>query len=106
MKDFPALIEAVHDMIGSIKGVGEMTVYDAANRLRVMYDLPGPEHIYLHRGARQGAKGLGLDYRKRFLIRDELPPNSKAAFKELEGDEIEDFLCVCKDRLHGAVREG
>lgn len=54
----------------------------------------------------KGEQAPGLDYRRPFLTQSELPSHIKAAFKGLEGDEIENFLCVCKDRLHRVVKEG
>ena len=74
-----------------VRGLGELYVYDTALRLGSFFKL-SPEHVYLHRGTRSGARALGLNVSKGFLEVSELPKSVQA----LEPHEIEDFLCIYK----------
>ena len=101
--NFQELISAVDDAIGSIKGTGELTVYDVACRVGANLGLR-PERVYLHSGTRKGAEKL-LEHLKRtgqtpnFNVKDEVidverfPPE----FHKLLADEIENCLCTSKD---------
>jgi len=91
---FENLDSAVHSAIGSISGAGELLVYDTALRIGAKLRLY-PERVYLHRGTRQGARALGLDWKKPSLSIEELP----AAFAPLRPHEVEDCLCIFKDIL-------
>src|ERR1043166_623041 len=52
--DFEALHESLESEIGSIHGIGELTVYDIAHRIGA-YLRKAPALVYLHRGTRTGA---------------------------------------------------
>jgi hypothetical protein len=96
--DFDALHEIVRREIGSVHGIGKLMVYDIAQRIGA-YLGKAPTLIYLHRGTKEGAAILGfhgdtLDARK-------LP----TAFLRLAPAEIEDCLCIYKDRLRGALTQ-
>jgi hypothetical protein len=97
-RNFDELHERVFGAIGSVHGIGELTVYDTALRIgaRLRYL---PRRVYLHSGTRTGAKALGLDWRAPFVEVRELP----RAFRVLEPHEIEDCLCIFKKRLKSAV---
>ena len=56
--DFAALHALIEDLIGGIEGVGELMVYDTTLRISAKLDL-APEAVYLHAGARIGARALG-----------------------------------------------
>ena len=96
--DFDALHEAVKREIGSVHGIGELTVYDIAHRIGAYLGKP-PTLIYLHRGTKEGAAVLG--FRGETLDPAKLP----SAFARLAPAEIEDCLCIYKDQLQGA-RDG
>ena len=79
-----------------MKGYGILACYDAALRIGVRLNpAVQPTKVYLHCGTREGAAIL-CDVRGReFLNKIELPPE----LRDLTPDDIENFLCVCKDEL-------
>ena len=86
---FGDLHEAVRAAIGGIHGIGELAVYDIASRIGA-YLRVEPDRVYLHAGARVGARALG--FRGDTIRKSELP----SAFMRLSCAEIEDCLCVYK----------
>lgn len=104
---FDSLIELVETTAGSIRGFGELAIYDTAVRIGARLGME-PEFVYLHRGTRKGAKALGLASGGKYLKLSELP----AEFTKLRPHEIEDCLCIYASELsrlkrlsHGARRE-
>jgi len=93
---FERLIELVEAMIGSIKGIGELAIYDTALRIGARLGIE-PDYIYLHRGTRKGAKALGFASRRKYLEVTELP----GEFARLKPHEIEDCLCIYASELSG-----
>jgi len=93
--DFRALHELLELEIGSIHGIGELTVYDIAHRIGA-YLRKVPTLVYLHRGTRTGAAVFGL----RGLMLD--PKQLPAAFSRLTPAEIEDCLCIYKKQLRSS----
>lgn len=91
---FDELIEQVDEAIRHIHGIGELFVYDAALSIGARLGLE-PKRIYLHAGKRAVARNLGLAYRRKSLNIEDLPP----ALQRLNSREIEDCLCIYKDRL-------
>ena len=79
----------------SIKGIGELAKYDTATRIAAFLKLT-PEKIYLHAGTKKGAKNL-LNKRitTKTISKNELPN----IFHSLSCAEIEDVLCIYKNRL-------
>src|SRR5206468_10453969 len=53
--DFHELYGLVEDEIGSIKGIGALTVYDIAHRIGAHFG-KAPRLVYLHAGTRFGAR--------------------------------------------------
>lgn len=94
--DFHELIMGLLDGIG---GLGELYYYDTALRIGAHLNLM-PHRVYLHRGTRDGACALGLDWRADSLDPRVLPRELAV----LEPHEIEDFLCIFKDRLRPSMR--
>lgn len=95
--DFAALHGIVEREIGSIRGIGALTVYDIAHRLGAHFG-KAPALVYLHAGTRTGAAAFGL--KSDSIDPRELP----APFSRLAPAEIEDCLCIYKDELRGARR--
>jgi hypothetical protein len=93
---FSALHSLVESLILSIRGVGELMVYDTAVRLGAHRGLE-PKDVYLHAGTRAGAKALGLNHRARSIPRRDLP----APLRRIPATELEDILCIYKDVLKG-----
>ncbi len=92
--DFDELHRLVDKAIGSIRGVGELTVYDTAVRIGAKLGLK-PQRVYLHSGTREGARALGLDWRMAHLTVAQCPRE----LHRLAPHEIEDCLCIFKGRL-------
>lgn len=81
-----------------ISGIGELACYDTANRIGAKIGF-SPDKIYLHAGTRIGAeKLLGRPIKKRHIDRTELP--SPFHDKTLTNAEIEDILCIYKDKFN------
>lgn len=91
---FDSLIELVETTAGSIRGFGELAIYDTAVRIGARLGME-PEFVYLHRGTRKGAKALGLPSGGKYLKAGELP----AEFTKLRPHEIEDCLCIYAKEL-------
>ena len=91
---FDAIHQVVQRVAASIRGIGELTVYDTALRIGAKRNLL-PVRVYLHRGARDGAAALGIDRQRSPVSTSELP----AAFAQLSAHEIEDCLCIYKGLL-------
>ena len=95
---FDELHRLVQDAIGSLHGIGELTVYDTALRIGAKLGHL-PKRVYLHSGTRAGARALGLDWRAAFIEVRDLP----SELRVLRPHEIEDCLCIFKDKLRSAV---
>jgi len=92
---FDEIFERVEAAIGSIRGVGELTVYDVAARIGASLGLM-PDRVYLQSGARVGARiVLGRPIRERSLPADAFPTE----LQRLAAWQIEDVLCIYKDEL-------
>jgi hypothetical protein len=94
---FAALHQTVKDEIGSLKGIGALTVYDVAHRIGTHFG-KAPERVYLHAGARIGARALGIGGESSD------PKALPKEFSRLTPSEIEDCLCIYKGELRGVAR--
>ena len=99
--DFATIHRLVCDEIGSIKGIGALTVYDISHRIGAYFG-KAPELVYLHAGTRTGARILNISgdaFDSKILPKP---------FSRLAASEIEDCLCIYKDQLrdsgHGQIR--
>lgn len=99
VEDFEQLFQCVQATIGSIRGIGDLAVYDAALRIGAFLGKL-PERVYLQRGACVGARALGLDASQRSLPMDVFP----AEFRRLQAWEVEDVLCIYADDLSRLAR--
>lgn len=94
-RTFEALLRRVHQAIGGVRGVGEVTVYDAALRIGAQRGLL-PGRVRLHATARESAALLGLAVaRKRWLEVDAFP----TALRGLAAWELERFLSSYRQEL-------
>lgn len=91
---FAWLHEQVDSMIRSEKRVGDLAIYDVAERIG-HYAGVAPNLVYLHQGARVGARAVVPSLRGSTFSRDELP----APLRSLSAAELEDVLCIYKDRF-------
>lgn len=106
------IIDAEHERLNSIKtfdelykeveklkinGIGDLTIYDTAT----MIGCPSkvyPDKVYLHAGAAEGAKALGV---KGSVVDKSVFVAIFPAFTRLEPMQIEDMLCIYKSHLQG-----
>lgn len=93
-RSFDELHTKVNATIRDIYMVGPLVVYDVAHRIGAFLRLE-PEHVYLHRGTRDGARALGLGRGRDWIDLAELPEE----FRRLSAAEAEDCLCIYKKRL-------
>ena len=103
VKDFASLYSLVNDRIGGVDGIGRdgVTVYDIAHDIGSFLGKE-PTVVYLHAWTLKGANYLGFKGVKSVkgettITKEELG----GAFSSLTCAEIEDFLCIYKDRLAG-----
>ena len=97
-QSFNQLHEVINSTAGQIEGIGELYVYDTSLRIGAYLGLR-PEVVYLHAGTKTGAK-----YLVRNLRRPSIPPNElPRELRRLPPWQIEDILCIYKDRLRQAA---
>jgi hypothetical protein len=94
VRSFDELYERICELCGDIEKFGELTRYDVAIRIAPKLGLK-PERVYLHCGARTGAKELGVPHRGATVKMGELP----RVLHRLHPSEVEDFLCIYKEQL-------
>jgi hypothetical protein len=98
-RDFHELFLLVEQLVGEIKGLKEMFVYDVAFRIGA-HLRRWPTRVYLHRGTRAGAIALGFDGALPWLEVRQFPRE----FHILEAYLIENLLCIHKTELALAHR--
>jgi hypothetical protein len=91
-KSFDELHKYVETVLSHIRGIGPLAVYDIAHRIGAYLKLE-PKLIYLHAGARKGARALELNGN---TLRPEEVPSE---LHSLRPAEIEDVLCIYADDL-------
>ena len=90
--NFEELHQTIENSIGSIKGIGELAVYDISCRIGTFLHL-SPDAVYIHCGTREGAEALlGRRVVADKLEKCELPKE----FDRLSPAEIENCLCIYK----------
>jgi hypothetical protein len=92
-KNFEELHRLVESIGLPIRDIGDLTVYDTAERIGATLGLE-PERVYLHCGTKVGARHLGFTRRKTLALSD-LPK----AFQKLLPREAEDCLCGYRDHI-------
>ena len=98
-RSFVQLHGRISDLLSNIAGIGELTIYDTALRIGARLNVE-PQRIYLHRGTREGARALDLNWRAPWLSPNELP----AELQDLPPLEVEDILCIFKKELRQVTR--
>lgn len=97
--DFLELWFRVQAAFRPIRGLGELAVYDATERLRHRLGLESEHVIYLHAGARVGARRLAGGRLKKESAWGILRWDVPMELRHLSTHEIEDILCIYKDEL-------
>jgi hypothetical protein len=93
-QDFDELFWLVDETVRPICGLGNLYIYDTAERIGAFLGKL-PEKVYLHAGTRKGAKNWNLDTSAGIIEMKDLP----AALQQLKPHEVEDLLCIYKDKL-------
>lgn len=94
--DFTGLHEVASSSVKNIDDIGELYIYDTALHIGARRGLE-PTRIYLHSGTREGAKALGLEWKRKCLDLCDFPELRE----HLEAHEIEDVLCIYKRYFAG-----
>lgn len=97
---FADLYQLVGREIRTIRGIGDLVVYDIAHRIGAKLGL-APEMVYLHFGSKEVVSYLGLEIQNGTLPVTSFPK----AFHRLNPDEIEDCLCIFKDSIRDSIKE-
>jgi hypothetical protein len=79
-----------------VSGFGRLAVYDAALRVGAMHGMY-PADVYVQQGSEEGAKKLGLEIGDKNIVKY---ANLPAPLKRLDPFEVENFLCIFKNRLN------
>ena len=96
LQSFDSLHAAVLNIVGDIKGLKTLAVYDITVLLGYKYNIR-PETVYLHAGALKGAEDLfGA---RNILSTYKLSEEQQHCLAKLKIHQIEDFLCVCHKQL-------
>ncbi len=84
----------LYKMVNKIKGIGPLAADDASIRVGACIGLV-PDKVYLHQGAREGARNLLRDKmkNKRYLKVKDFP----VELHSLTPAQLENFLCMYKD---------
>ncbi|WP_322014909.1 hypothetical protein [Paraburkholderia sp. J12] len=98
-ESFDDVFKIVEGIVAEIPGLGELYTYDTALRISAALQIK-PEHVYLHAGTKVGAKRLGIDTKRVFIHRSDLPND----LQQLKPHEIESFLCIYKNQLGAVMR--
>lgn len=85
---------------GSLHGIGDLCLYDIAFRISAYLDCL-PTEVFVQSGSKKGAEKWGLKIIKGKLDRQQLPT---MLVERLKPYEIEDFLCIFKDKLASLAR--
>lgn len=101
INDFDELYKVIKSEADKFYGIGRLTTYDTATCIGFEQGV-FPEKVYLHAGAADGAKALGIRGAK--VPKTEFVAICKA-FDMLEPAQIEDFLCIYKKQLQGETTE-
>jgi hypothetical protein len=99
-EEFHSLFEIVQEVGEDTHGIGELAVYDTAERLAhgKRMDPDGIPRVYLQRGAKEGARHvLDRDRLGRWVPIEDFPEALKNS--PLNAFGIEVFLCVCKEDI-------
>lgn len=92
---FDDLHDVVAGALAAVPGIGALTDYDIATRIGAFLRL-APTSVYLHAGTAVGAQAFGVRSRPDVPVeRDRFPP----PLCDLPAADIENLLCIYKDRL-------
>ncbi len=91
-KDFERVYSWVKSVTDRVRGLGATTAYDVARRLGAWLNIQ-PTMVYLHAGAAEGAKKLGI--KGEIVALNDFPQE----IQNLGATHAENFLCIYKNLL-------
>jgi hypothetical protein len=97
-KSFDELISVIESC--RIKGISDLAIYDTAHRIGSFLGQQ-PQKVYIHRGTRTGAEIFCGKIKGNCITIDKLPKPFQDS--DLTAADIEDILCIYKDRLKDCV---
>ena len=97
-RSFDDLYNDIAKQIGTIAGIGQCAIYDAALRIGHTMKLEPDDYVYIHDGLRKCAeKIIGQPISKNtYKIPRSAFDNAYPGFKSMPSKEIEDFICIYK----------
>ncbi|TPR42363.1 hypothetical protein DY124_07610 [Apilactobacillus micheneri] len=102
--NFREIINFLNSLSKNIKGIGELAVYDTSKRLALQNNI-NVDYVYLHAGALEGAKKLGLDIIKdeSYLVLCKKQNKQFSSLSRLNDAEKETFLCIHKNDFENLI---
>jgi hypothetical protein len=94
--DFKSIYKFVQNVRKEVTGFGELAHYDVTMRIAHYLGHAELQEVYLHADVKDGCRALGMNIRNRRTIPVKEFP---APFNQLDGDHLENLLCIYKDRL-------
>lgn len=95
--NFDKIHQFVKSVADELKGFGRLAAYDVAVRI-AKYQGCSISEVHLHAGVTKGASAMGFNVKDGDTISiDQFP----APFNQLDGDHLENILCLYKDVLAG-----
>ncbi|MEX0921704.1 MAG: hypothetical protein WDZ84_02935 [Rhodovibrionaceae bacterium] len=91
---FDELHTLIREGVGGVVGIGPLAIYDISLRIGKCLGL-SPDKVYLHQGAKEGARALGIMGNSVDL--NQLPKE----FHNLSPAQAENCLCIFKNELRG-----
>jgi hypothetical protein len=88
------------EALAHVAGLGELYIYDTALRIGAYRNL-SPDRVYLHAGTRAGAKRFGFNTKDREWLDVSTFPTP---LRDLPAHEIEDILCIYKNKTLSAAK--
>jgi hypothetical protein len=94
--NFEELYDAVKNAIGNVKGIADLMLYDMSRMIGYAHKpvIVPKDYVYLHQGAKEGARSLLKVNRLPFRV-----PTAtfKNIFPDVDSQYIEDILCIYKE---------
>lgn len=90
--NFESIYSWIKSVTDRVKGLGVTTAYDVARRLVAWLNMQ-PTRVYLHAGAAEGAKKLGIEDDTVSL--NDFP----IEIQELGATHAENFLCIYSEKI-------
>lgn len=97
---FDELHKIIESTVINVKGIGELYCYDTAFRIGSNLSLE-PTTVFLHAGTRVGARLITSTRGRRCLAKEDLP----VELRGLPAAQVEDILCLYKDKIGKAVAQ-